>query len=81
MNDPSLSSYEVYHGEKRLCWYDDFPHPHDPILASTFPHHKHVPPDIKRHRLPTSEVTYTQCNLPQLIRDIEELIEEQTTDP
>lgn len=72
--------YELYHGEERLCWYDDFPHPHDPILVSTFPHHKHVAPNIKRHRLPSSKVTYTQCNLPQLIHDIEELIQEQTTD-
>ncbi len=35
--------YEVYHGEERVYWYDDFPHPHDLTLASTFPHHKHVP--------------------------------------
>ncbi|MGQ9626402.1 MAG: toxin-antitoxin system TumE family protein [Anaerolineae bacterium] len=30
-------------GRERLYWYDDFPHPNDPILASTFPHHKHIP--------------------------------------
>jgi len=41
--------YEVYRGTERLYWYDDFPHPNDPSLASTFPHHKHVPPDIKHH--------------------------------
>jgi hypothetical protein len=35
--------YEVYRGEERLFWYDDFPHPADPTLASTFPHHKHIP--------------------------------------
>src|SRR5713226_9417591 len=29
--------YEVYEGEERLYWYDDFPHPHDPTLAATFP--------------------------------------------
>ncbi len=27
--------YEVYQGEERLYWYDDFPHPHEPTLAST----------------------------------------------
>jgi len=25
--------YEVYRGEERLYWYDDFPHPNDPTLA------------------------------------------------
>ena len=44
--------YEVYRGEERLYWYDDFPHPNDPKLASTMPHHKHVPPDIKHNRIP-----------------------------
>jgi hypothetical protein len=38
--------YEVHRGEERLYWYDDFPHPNDPSLASTFPHHKHIPPNI-----------------------------------
>lgn len=36
--------YEVYRGQKKLYWYDDFPHPNDPTLAATHPHHKHVPP-------------------------------------
>jgi hypothetical protein len=44
--------YEVYRGDERVHWYDDFPHPTDTDLASTFPHHKHVPPDIKRNRIP-----------------------------
>ena len=35
--------YEVYRGDERLYWYDDFPHPNDSALASTFPHHKHAP--------------------------------------
>lgn len=29
--------YEVHRGEERLYWYDDFPHPNDPTLASTMP--------------------------------------------
>jgi hypothetical protein len=45
--------YEVYRGDERLYWCDDFPHPDDAALASTFPHHRHVPPDIKRNRVPT----------------------------
>jgi hypothetical protein len=51
--------YEVYRGEERLYWYDDFPHPNDSHLALTFPHHKHVPPDIKRNRVPAPEISFT----------------------
>lgn len=68
--------YEVYHGEERVYWYDDFPHPNDPTLASTFPHHKHVPPHIKRHRLPAPEISYTACNISRLVEDIETLMKQ-----
>lgn len=44
--------YEVSQNGERLYWYDDFPHPNDPTLATSFPHHKHVGPDIKHHRIP-----------------------------
>jgi hypothetical protein len=67
--------YEVYRHGERLYWYDDFPHPSDPDLASTFPHHKHVPPDIKHHRVPAPGISFTQPNLPLLIQEIEALIE------
>jgi len=66
--------YEAYRGEERLYWYDDFPHPHDPTLVSTFPHHKHVPPDIKRHRIPAPGMSFARPNLPVIIQEIEELI-------
>jgi hypothetical protein len=66
--------YEVYRGPERLYWYDDFPHPNDPDLASTFPHHKHVPPDIKHHRLPAPDLTFTAPNLPFLIEEIEQTV-------
>lgn len=65
--------YEVYRGEERLYWYDDFPHPNDPTLALTFPHHKHIPPDIKHHRIPATEMSYNRPNLPAIINEIEEL--------
>ncbi len=67
--------YEVYRRGERLYWYDDFPHPNDPDLASTFPHHKHVPPDIKHNRFPAPEMSFTRPNLPVLVREIEELAE------
>lgn len=65
--------YEVYRGEERLYWYDDFPHPNDPTLASTMPHHKHIPPDIKHHRVPAPTMSFVQPNLPALIEEIEEI--------
>ncbi|MGE0827009.1 MAG: DUF6516 family protein [Candidatus Binatia bacterium] len=68
--------YEVYRADERLYWYDDFPHPHDPALASTLPHHKHVPPDIKHHRVSAPDISFTTPNLPFLIREIEALIEQ-----
>lgn len=69
--------YEVYRGDERLYWYDDFPHPNDLTLASTHPHHKHVPPDIKHHRIPAPEMSFTRPNLPVVIREIEELIDQE----
>ena len=65
--------YEVYRGAERLFWYDDFPHPEDTALASTFPHHKHVPPDIRHHRVPAPNMSFTRPNFPGLIAEIEAL--------
>jgi hypothetical protein len=64
-------SYAVNRGAERLYWYDPQPHPNDPTLAATFPHHKHIPPDIKRHRSPAPGLSFTQPNLPFLITEIE----------
>lgn len=66
--------YEVYKDDEKLYWYDDFPHPQDPSLASTFPHHKHIPPDIKRHRIIAPNISFSCPNLPFLVQEIEQLI-------
>lgn len=66
--------YEVYQGEEKLYWYDDFPHPNDRTLAATYPHHKHVPPDIKHNRIPAPGLSFTQPNLVFLIGEIEGLV-------
>ena len=58
----------------KLYWYDSFPHPKDPALASTDPHHKHIPPDIKHHRIPAPDLTFTAPNLPFLIEEIEQTV-------
>jgi len=39
-------------------------------LASTHPHHKHIPPDIKHNRIPAPELSFTQPNLPFLMQEI-----------
>ena len=65
--------YEVYRGSVRLFWYDDFPHPNDPDLVSTYPHHKHVPPDIKHNRISAPNISFKRPNLPVLIQEVEEI--------
>ncbi len=64
--------YEVYAGDEKLYWYDDFPHPNDPTLAATHPHHKHVPPNIKRNRISAPHISFTEANFPVLIEEIVE---------
>ena len=66
--------YEVWRNSEQLYWYDSQPHPDDPTLAATDPHHKHVPPDVKHHRVPAPGLPFTQPNLPALIQEIEELL-------
>lgn len=65
--------YEVWLGGEKVCWYDSQPHPDDPSLAPTHPHHKHVTPDIKHHRIPAPGMSFTEPNLPLLIREVEQL--------
>lgn len=66
--------YEVWYGDQQLYWYDSQPHPNDPTLASTHPHHKHVPPDIKHNRIVAPGLSFTQPNLPFLIAEIEQTL-------
>jgi hypothetical protein len=65
-------SYEVWRESEKLYWYDSQPHPTDPSLASTHPHHKHVPPNIKHHRIPAPDLSFTPPNLSFLIQEIED---------
>ena len=66
--------YEVFRGQEKLYWYDSQPHPDDASLQPSHPHHKHIPPDIKHHRVPAPAMSFTQPNLPVLIREIEDLL-------
>lgn len=67
-------SYEGWRGSEKLYWYDSQPHPDNPTLASTHPHHKHIPPDMKHHRIPAPGLSFTQPNLSFLIGEMESLL-------
>jgi hypothetical protein len=67
--------YEVWQGDEKQCWYDSQSHPNDPLLQSTHPHHQHIPPDIKHHRIPAHGMSFTQPNLMKLIPEIEEFVQ------
>ncbi len=63
-------SYEVWIGDEKQYWYDSWPHPDIPELAESHPHHKHVQPDIKHHRIPAKQLSFDRPNLPYLIQEI-----------
>jgi hypothetical protein len=67
-------SYEVYKDNKKIYWYDCQPHPNEPVLAITHPHHKHIPPGIKHHRIATEELHFEKSNLDFLIKEILETL-------
>jgi hypothetical protein len=73
--------YELWHNTDKIAWYDAQPHPHDPDLTSTHPHHKHILPDIKHNRIPAPEMSFTRPNLPVLIQEIEGLIKGMIGEP
>jgi len=66
-------SYEVWRGSEKLYWYDSQPHPDDTALAATDPHHKHIPPNIKHHRVTAPGLSLAQPNLPLLIEEINQM--------
>src|SRR5665213_1443803 len=63
-------SYEVYRGGEKICWYDSWEHPEIPALASTFPHHKHFPPNLRDNRLPAPGISFDSPNLDVVLKDI-----------
>lgn len=70
-------AYIVFRGQERIRWYDPQPHPENPALASTFPHHVHEPPDIKHNRKPAPGIDFDSPNLPTLIADCVALGEDE----
>ena len=66
--------YEIWRSEEQLTWYDSQPHPDDSVLAATAPHHQHIPPDIRHHRVPAPGLSFTEPNLPFLIQEMDRLL-------
>jgi hypothetical protein len=63
-------SYEVYRQGEKVCWYDPWPHPEIPELASTFPHHKHLPPNLRDNRAPAPGIRFDAPNLDVVLEEI-----------
>jgi hypothetical protein len=63
-------SYEVYRGGEKICWYDSWAHPEIPALASTFPHHKHILPDLRDHRVAAPGIWFDAPNLDTVLEDV-----------
>jgi hypothetical protein len=66
--------YELWHNTEKIGWYDAQPHPNDPTLESTYPHHKHIHPNIKHNRIPAPNMSFVRPNLPALIYEVENLV-------
>lgn len=62
-------SYTVFRDSEKIRWYDAQPHPEIESLKSTFPHHRHEPPNIKQNRVPAPGISLDAPNLHTLIRD------------
>jgi hypothetical protein len=62
-------SYEVYRGGEKICWYDSWEHSEIPSLASTFPHHRHILPNLRDHRVPAPGIRFESPNLDIILED------------
>ncbi|NCO39639.1 MAG: hypothetical protein GW911_12870 [Armatimonadetes bacterium] len=66
-------SYEILRGQEKVTWFDSQPHPDAPDLASTHPHHRHIPPDIKHNRVPAPEISFASPNLERIVAEVDRL--------
>ena len=63
-------SYEVYREGEKVCWYDAWEYPEIPELAATFPHHKHVPPNLRDNRVAAPGIRFESPNLDVVLADV-----------
>jgi len=63
-------SYEMYRAGEKICWYDAWEHPEIPALASTFPHHKHMLPNLRDNRVPAPGISFQSPNLNTVLEEV-----------
>ncbi len=63
-------SCEVYRGDEKICWHDCWEHPEIPALAATFPHHKHIQPNLRDNRVPAPRISFESPNLDVVLEGI-----------
>jgi hypothetical protein len=69
--------YEIWKGDQKICRYDCQPHPDDPELKISYPHHKHILPNLNRNRIPASHMSFNRANIPEIIQEVEEIIKNE----
>ena len=72
-DDAWVMDWSMWAGAYEIWLRRHAQYPDQPALASTHPHHKHVPPDIKHNRIPAPEISFEHPNLPFIIAEIENL--------
>jgi hypothetical protein len=63
-------SYEIYRAGEKVCWYDAWEHPEIPALGATFPHHKHLLPNLRDNRVPAPGISFESPNLDVVLTDV-----------
>ena len=53
-----------------IASYSNWEHLEIPALAATFPHHKHVLPNLREHRVPAPGVGFASPNLDVVLEDV-----------
>jgi hypothetical protein len=66
--------YEIWKEDQLISRYDPQPHPDETSLQISFPHHKHIQPNLNRNRIPAPSMSFNNPNIPFLIQEIKDLI-------
>lgn len=70
--------YEVWKDDQKLYRYDSQPHPDEPKLKTSYPHHKHIPPNLNKNRIPAPQMSFNRPNIPEILQEVEGLIKKET---
>jgi len=66
--------YEIWKEDQLISRYDPQPHPDEASLKISFPHHKHVQPNLNRNRIPAPSMSFNCPNIPFLIKEMMALV-------